>query len=144
MIVASMEENRASVTEGSFSLEPADAKLLTEIGFIAAYQGDVDRADAVFDGLARLRPDRAYPWIGKTLARFHVGRAHEAAQLLEQQLVSMTDANEIELLRVWRGMALQLSGHASQARTLLEPIASGAGPGCTLAQSLLGLSEGNM
>lgn len=123
-----------------FVLDAAEAKLLTELGFIAAYQGDVDRADAVFGGLARVRPGRAYPWIGKALARFHVGRAEEAAMLLEKQAL-LTHEQDIALLQAWRGMALQLSGHSSQAHSLLEKVAAGKEPGCELARALLGVSQ---
>ena len=131
----------AASSKSAFVLDAADAKLLTEIGFIAAYRGDVARTDAIFDALASIRPGRAYPWVGKALARFHVGRANEAAQFLEQ--VASTDEDEAALLQAWRGLALQLSGHAGQARTLLEQLTSGTGPGHVLARSLLGLPEGN-
>lgn len=125
----------------AFELDAADAKLLTEIGFLAAYQGDVTRADAVFDALASIRPGRAYPWVGKTLARFHAGRPDEAVAFLER--VQITDQEESAVLQAWRGFALQLSGHAQQARTLLEKIAQGTGPGPDLARSLLGSPEGS-
>lgn len=125
----------------AFELDAADAKLLTEIGFLAAYQGDVTRADAVFDALASIRPGRAYPWVGKTLARLHVGRANEAVVFLENVLI--TDKEEAAVLQAWRGFALQLSGHAKQARRLLETLAKGTGPGPDLARSLLGSPEGS-
>lgn len=139
-----MKNDRPDVTPVAppamaFELSAEDAKLLTGIGFLAAYQGDVARADAVFDALACVRPGRAYPWIGKTLARFHVGQALEAAIFLEH--VSLADQDEAAMLQAWRGFALQLSGHAKQARTLLEQLANGAGPGHDLARSLLGLPE---
>jgi len=125
----------------AFVLAADDAKLLTEIGFLAAYRGDVDRTDVIFDALARIRPGRAYPWVGKAVARFHVGRADEAASFLER--VQATDEEEAALLQAWFGLALQLSGHAAQARTVLEQLTEGAGPGHVLARSLLGLPEGN-
>lgn len=127
--------------ETAIVLAAADAKLLTEIGFLAADQGDVVRADAVFDALCRLRPDRAYPWLGKCLARFYAGRADEAAQLLER--VSCPDNDENGLLQAWRGLALQLAGHSAQSRVLLERTARGRGPGPQLARTFLGLPEGN-
>lgn len=141
MIDTSSEKKSTGSAETAIVLDAADAKLLTEIGFIAAYQGDVVRADAVFDGLALIRPGRAYPWVGKALARFHVGCAEEAARLLEQQLPN-TDADDADLLQAWWGFALQLSGHSAHAQALLEQLVNGSGPGNTLARSLLGLSEG--
>ena len=130
-----------AAAELTFQLAAADAKLLTEIGFIAAYRGDVVRTDAIFDALIALRPGRAYPWIGKALARFHVGRASEAVQFLEY--ASSDDVDDAAELQVWRGLALQLAGYAGQARTLLEPLAGGSGSAHSLARSLLGLPEGN-
>jgi Flp pilus assembly protein TadD len=129
--------------EGCFLLDPDDAKILSEIGFIAAYQGDIVRADAVFDGLAMARPNRAYPWVGKALVRIHLGRAEEAARLFEQQKKFINDQDELEVMQVWHGMALQLSGHSNQAYKLLAKLANGVGPGRALAQSLLGLREGS-
>lgn len=133
----------AGPAEQDFALEADDARLLTEIGFLAAYQGDVANADAVFDGLAGVRPGKAYPWVGKTLARLYVGRASEAASFLEQQIPQMEDEHEASVLQAWLGLALQVSSHAARARTVLEKVVEGSGPGRALAESLLGISEGN-
>lgn len=125
----------------SFDLLADEAKMLSEIGFIAAYHGDVASADAVFDGLAGMRPGRAYPWIGKALGCFAIGRSDDAVLFLEHQKGFMTDPDELDLMQVWHGMALQLSGHQSQAHTLLNKVANGSGPGRDMAKSLLGLNE---
>jgi Flp pilus assembly protein TadD len=126
-----------------FVLAADDARLLTEIGFLAASQGDIVKADAVFDGLVQVRPGRAYPWVGKALARLHAGRADEAARFLEQQMPKMHGEDEASLLQAWWGLALQVSGHAARAQMLLEQVQDGSGPGSVLARSLLGISEGN-
>lgn len=136
----SLDAGTSVSSESAIVLAAADAKLLTEIGFLAADQGDVVRADAVFDALCRLRPGRAYPWLGKTLARFHAGRADDAAMFLERVLCQ--DKDENAMLQAWRGLALQLAGHSAQSRTLLERVAQGSGPGPLLARTLLGLPEG--
>ncbi|CAM3834020.1 hypothetical protein [Bordetella tumulicola] len=127
--------------ETAIVLSAEDAKLLTEVGFLAADQGDVASADAVFDVLCRLRPDRAYPWLGKALARFYAGRADEAVLFLER--ASCLDKDETGVLHAWHGLALQLAGHHAQSRALLERVAPGHGPGPQLARTLLGLPKEN-
>ena len=139
------QEKAQSITRPSaslptgFVLDADDAKLLTEIGFQAAYSGDILHADAVFDGLLGMRPGRAYPWVGKTLARFYVGQAAEAAVMLDG--VSGLDTEDAELLQAWRGLALQLSGQIAQGHALLETLVEGTGPGNILARALLGLPD---
>ena len=91
-------------------LDARDARLLTEIGMLAAEAGDVARADAIFGALRRVRPARAYPYIGLVLARMAAGRAGEAVRLLEDAEVG--DPLERGVLHAWRGLALQLAGTA--------------------------------
>jgi len=124
-----------------FSLHADEAKILSEIGFIAAYWGDILRADTVFDGLALFRPGRAYPLIGKAFVRLQLGRALDAALFLEKQKIFLSD-DELDVARAWHGLALKLSGHTHQAQRILNQVAREMGAGCQLAQSLLGSNGG--
>jgi hypothetical protein len=124
--------------EAAFALEAVQARLLTEVGFLAAGRGDVARADAIFGALRLWRPGRAYPWLGLAVARLNAGRADEAVRVLEG--VDCDDAEDTALLQAWRGLALQLAGRLAQSRQVLEKVAEGEGPGPCLARSLLGLS----
>jgi len=128
--------------ETAFVLEPHEARLLVEVGFLAAGAGDVKRADTIFTALQALRPGRAYPLIGQAVALMNAGRAHEAVARMEQ--ARGADAVEQSQIDAWHGLALQLSGHAGQGRRVLEQAASqGQGEGRMLARGLLGLEAEN-
>lgn len=123
-------------TEAAFVLEADAARLLTEVGFVAAARGDVARADAIFGALRMLRPGQAYPLIGLAVARMNAGLAGEAVALLEQACHGGVE--DRELLQAWRGFALQLDGKAGQSLRVLNEAARGEGPGAQLARGLLG------
>lgn len=120
-------------------LDAQDARLLTEIGMLAAEAGDVARADAIFGALRRLRPDRAYPYIGLVLARLAAGRAGEAVRFIEDAEIG--DPQERGVLHAWRGLALQMMGRTAESRRVLTEAAAMPGEGAHLARRLLGLEE---
>ena len=120
-------------------LDADEARLLAEIGMLAAEAGDVARADAIFGALRRLRPGRAYPYVGLVLARLAAGRAGEAVRLLED--AGIDDPDERGILHAWRGLALQVMGRAAESRKVLAEAAAMPGEGARLARRLLGLEE---
>lgn len=120
-------------------LEAQEARLLAEVGMLAAEAGDVTRADAIFGALRRVRPDRAYPYIGLVLARLAAGRAGEAVRLLED--ADIADPQERGVLHAWRGLALQLVGRSAESRKVLIEAAAMSGEGARMARRLLGLEE---
>lgn len=128
---------QAVSSETAFVLAADDARLLTEVGFLAAGAGDVARAESIFKALRRMRPVAAYPLVGLAVAWMNAGRAPEAVTLLESATIS--DPAERALLDAWRGFALQLSGRNGESRRLLETVARGEGDGPALARGLLGL-----
>jgi Flp pilus assembly protein TadD len=125
--------------EAAGLLSPDDARLLTEVGFLAAASGDVRRAERIFDGLARLRPGRAYPLVGLAVAWMNAGRAAEAVAMLEK--AQTADPEERATLDAWRGFALQLAGRASESRRVLDTLAVEDSDAGRLARSLLGLGK---
>jgi len=133
-----------AVPDGTaFVLDAQDARLLTEVGMLAAGAGDVKRADAIFGALRQLRPGRAYPLVGLAVARMNAGRAIEAARLLESD-AALDDAGERTLAQAWRGLALQLAGRGEASRRLLTETAGLPGAGARLARQLLGLDAGSI
>ncbi|KRC70302.1 hypothetical protein D3C87_406700 [compost metagenome] len=136
-ISVSADAGEAVSLETAFALAADDARLLTEVGFLAAGAGDAARAETIFNALRRLRPAAAYPLIGLTVACLNAGRAPDAVALLES--AAMADPGERALLDAWRGFALQLAGRNGESRRLLEAVAQGQGDGATLARGLLGL-----
>jgi predicted Zn-dependent protease len=116
-----------------------DARLLAEVGFLAAGAGDAARAETIFSALRRLRPGQAYPAIGLAVAWLNAGRAPDAVRLLESAVLA--DSAERPLLDAWRGFALQLAGRSQESARLLEAVARGDGEGARLARALLGLPQ---
>ena len=129
----------AASDETAFVLDADDARILAEVGFLAAGRGDMGHADAIFQALRAVRPGRAYPWLGLALARLNAGSADEAVRLLEQGEASAMA--ERGLLAAWRGLALQLAGRKAESTRLLQACAQDGegGEGVALARSLLGL-----
>jgi predicted Zn-dependent protease len=136
---ASVGAAEAVSPKTAFVLAADDARLLTEVGFLAAAAGDAARAETIFKALRRLRPGAAYPLIGLAVAWMNAARAPEAVALLESAVLA--DTEDPALLDAWRGFALQLAGRNGESRRLLESVAQGEGDGPTLARGLLGLPE---
>jgi Flp pilus assembly protein TadD len=120
-------------------LLPDDARMLTEVGFLAAASGDVPRAERIFGALARLRPGRAYPSVGLAVAWMNAGRAADAVATLEK--AQTTDPEERATLDAWRGFALQLAGRTGESRRVLDTLAAQEGDAGRLARGLLGLAQ---
>ena len=120
-------------------LEADDARLLTEIGMLAAGRGDVQHADTIFNALRRLRPGRAYPLVGLAVARLNAGQADEAVHLLEN--VALADGPEQGVVRAWCGLALQLAGRRAESLKVLSEAAALPGDGGVLARQMLGQAD---
>ncbi len=124
-------------------LTPEDIRLLTQVGFIAAGQADVIRAERIFGALARLRPARAFAPVGRAMALLNAGRAPEAVQALQQARPGMQAGEDADTLAAFLALALQLDGRSSESRRtlhfLLETAAPGAdNDGLRLARRMLG------
>jgi len=127
------------VDQAAGLLSADDARLLTEVGFLAAASGDVAHAERIFHALARLRPGRAYPHVGLAVAWMNAGRAADAVVLLEK--AQANDPEERATLDAWRGFALQLAGRSSESRRVLDTLAALEGDAGRLARGLLGLAQ---
>ena len=123
----------------AFVLEADDARFLAEVGMLAAGRGDVPHADAIFDALRRLRPQRAYPLVGLAVARLNAGHAEDAVRLLET--VALSDPEEHAVVRAWYGLALQLAGRNAESARVLTEAAVLPGDGGLLARQMLGQVE---
>lgn len=117
-------------------------RLLTEIGFLAAGKADVDRARRIFDALALVRPDRAFPFIGSATALLNTGRAREAAMLLFKAKAGLPAGNESDMVAAFLGLALQLDGRNGESVHVLRHLADAPdhekSEGWRLARRLLG------
>lgn len=116
-------------------IEPADIRLLTEVGFLAAARADVKRAEAIFSALALLRPDRSFAYVGLAMAYLNSDRPEEAVALLARAIPVVREQDQSELQSV-RALALQLAGRSAESLRALQ--AAGLNP---LAQAMQGHSN---
>lgn len=125
--------------------DPADIQLLTQVGFLAAGRGNAPQAVRIFDGLALLRPQRAFAFVGLACALMNAGRAAEAVQRL--QAVHLPDGPEADMLHTFHALALQLAGRAAESSHLLRKTAraqqQSPSEGARLAARLLGEHRGS-
>ena len=92
-------------------LDGAEIRLLTELGFLAAGAGQLDRAEDIFRALVHLRPRRAFGYVGWAMAYMNTGRLQEAVSVLDRAKLAMkdnTDIAETVEVEAFRGLALQL------------------------------------
>lgn len=99
-------------------------QLLTPIGFLAAGRGDVQSAVRIFEALALLRPEHAFPLVGLATALMNSGRAAEAVQRL--QSVHLPAGPETDMLRALHGLALQLAGRNAESHFVLRQVVAQA------------------
>ena len=101
-------------------MTPAEIRLLSALGFMAARCGHVVPAIRIFEGLAVLRKDKAFPYVGLALAMICVGAYGDAARVLrERGLLACPGDPEIE---AYLGLALQLAGRMSEAAAVTREL----------------------
>ncbi len=102
-------------------MSPGEIRLLSSLGFMAARSGHVVPAIRIFEGLAVLRKDKAFPYVGLALAMICVGAYGDAVNVLrERGLAACPDDPEIE---AYLGLALQLAGRTSEAGAMARELA---------------------
>ncbi len=125
-------------------MSPAEIRLLSSLGFMAARSGHVVPAIRIFEGLAVLRKDKAFPYVGLALAMICVGAYGDAANVLrERGLAACPGDAEIAAYLV---LALQLAGRTAEAQAMARelPSESELATGLqALVKSVSGLAEGH-
>ena len=95
------------------------ARLLTQIGFMAAFRGDAIDARAILDGLQVLRSDSPTPLVGQGIAYMNEGRNQHAIQALSQALEK---DERCDFARMLLALANRLCGYDTRSRELCEEI----------------------
>ncbi len=97
-----------------------EIRLLSALGFMAARSGHVVPAIRIFEGLAVLRKDKAFPYVGLALAMICIGAYGDAANVLrERGMEACPDDPEI---LAYLGLALQLAGRTSEAALMTRDL----------------------
>ena len=97
-------------------------KLLMETGFMATNAGRLDEAATIFGGVARARPNSAYPRIGLGCVAMGRGNYAQAVEILNT--APAKEQAERDLCLGFLGMALKLGGYESECQTVLNQLQS--------------------
>ena len=111
-----MNENHS--TELQFPLASNEIRLLAELGFMAAASGQVAAATEIFEALIRLRPTKAFPYVGKAVAFLYVGSFTSAIELLS--LASQIVETDQEQIWIYLALAFQRNGFVDKARKIFN------------------------
>lgn len=121
------------------ALDSDEIRLLMEVGMVLAGSGKTEPARRVFEALALIRPQRAFPHVGHAMALLNAGRAEDACRLLREAEAQVVD--ERPTVQAFLGLALQQAGRSAESQRLLEAAAQ-ADPsidGVGMARAMLGL-----
>lgn len=116
----------------------ADVKLLTELGFCAIGRGLRKEARLIFSGLMRIRPHRAFPYVGMAMLHLGMRRPDEAIAVL--QAADAVSPDERAEINAYLGLALHQAGRVRESRTALEAAARAVpvSEGVEFARQMLG------
>lgn len=92
-------------------------KAMMEIGFLGTRHGRLNESATVFGGIAKARPNSAYPRIGLGSVAMGHGDFSRAVDIF--RAAPATEQAERDLCDGFLGMALMLAGYKEESRTVL-------------------------
>jgi tetratricopeptide (TPR) repeat protein len=106
-------------------LSSDDIQLLTGLAFVASGAGLSLQAAQIFESLARLRPTRAFPYVGMAVLHLNRQQTSQAVEALERGERLLSDPQNPEpaehgILLAWKGLALHLAGRESESIRALQ------------------------
>lgn len=107
--------------------KPELARLLGEIGLMAAGYGLNGHAQAILAAVQDLSPGSAAPVVGTALLLMNAGRNDEAVDLLERALDHVAE-HDRPAATAFLGWALQRAGRAAQSERVLRTLAASKDP----------------
>lgn len=96
-------------------------QLLMEIGYVATGAGLKPQAEAIFKGVAALRPQSEMPWIGLAVTQLNAGNPQAAQRLLREE--ALQRAPQSDTAKSFLGLALRQAGHNAESFALLREVA---------------------
>ena len=103
-------------------LDPADVRILTDIGFIALTRGHMRHAREIFDAIALLSPGSDASIVGEAMFWLIMNKP-------EQALRHLRNAPPTDAVRAFLGIALQRAGKTGDALEVLAEVRETAPPG---------------
>jgi hypothetical protein len=94
-----------------------ELRQLAEIGFLACGARNVRAAQAIFEALRVLQPERAYPYLGLAMARMSADDPDGAVRILREQGLPLNPLDED--LHVFLGIALRAAKRRGESDRVL-------------------------
>lgn len=102
-------------------IDSSIARLLTDVGMMAAWHGDTIDARTILEGLQVFREDSPVLQIGQAVAYMNEGRYESAVHVLEDAL-EKDKQSDVTLFNL--ALAYQQCGYNTRSRSLCEEIIS--------------------
>lgn len=94
---------------------------LAQIGYMACFQGNVDKGQVIMDGVDANCNGQPAAKIGVAIARIYGGRHEEAINILQNEVLPVDPQNTTAMC--FLGMALADSGKPEQAKDYFQQLA---------------------
>ena len=106
------------------TIDTAEVRKLTEVGFLAAGYGLFEEAATLLDAVRTVRPDSEFPLIGLAVLELTRGTPEEAVSILRRQaLPAFPNSSDV---KSFLGLALFMVGHRQESRSVLEEVTADA------------------
>lgn len=96
-------------------------QLLSEVGYMACFRGDSDRAQVIMDGVDAVGREQTPVKMGLAITKIYAGDLDEAISLLRDDILAKEPDHMSA--KCFLGIALNLVGQQDQANTLFEEVA---------------------
>ena len=112
-------------------------KLLMEVGYLAGGYGFVSESEKIFNGIAAVRPESEYPYIGLAVTCLNANMNEAAVEILRTRALKANP--DSDLAKSFLGLALKLAGMNAESQKVLQEVVDngGAEEAVNMAKSLL-------
>lgn len=96
-------------------------QLLSEVGYMACFRGDSDRAQVIMDGVDAVGREQVPIKMGLAITKIYAGDLDNAVSILRDDVLD-NDPEHMSA-KCFLGIALNLKGKQDEANTLFEEVA---------------------
>jgi Flp pilus assembly protein TadD len=113
-------------------------QLMSEVGYLACFKGDIDRSQAIMDGVESIGVEQIPIKMGVAIAKVYAGQYDQAIKILRDQIL-VHEPNHMSA-KCFLGIALSQKGEKAEARELLEDVVKrGNSDESVIASAYLGM-----
>lgn len=115
-------------------------QLLMQIGFLAGEYGLSHEAETIFEGIRAVRPESEFPMIGLAFAKMVSNQLDESIRILRDEALKLNPDSDLAMS--FLGLALSLSGHASECSRVVTEVVNRNGNEAAVKMARTILQEG--